>query len=180
MVAAPIRFSDIPAEGVSLEYCHDRTLLEPLGEGVRLLDSVPVSLRITPEADRFLVQGDVRGRVEVECARCLAPVTLTVHAPCAVDVVPLTERVPTGERNALERGDLDVRFVSGPILNLDDLVREQLLLQVPMHVLCREGCLGLCPQCRKNLNDGPCRCEQSPPIDPRFEALRDIGKRSGR
>lgn len=179
MVSAPIRFSDIPAEGLSLEYCHERALLEPLGEGVRLLDSVPVSLRITPEANRFFVQGDVRGRVEVECDRCLAPVTLTVHAPCAVDLVPLPERGSPGERNALERGDLDVTFVSGPILNLDDLVREQLLLQVPMHVLCRDGCLGLCPRCRKNLNAGPCGCEELAPVDPRFDVLRKIRKSSG-
>ena len=177
MISAPIRFSDIPAEGLSLEYHHDRTLLEPLGEGVRLLDAVPVSLRITPQEGRFFVEGEVRGQVEVECGRCLAPVTLTVRAPCAVDLVPLAPRGAPGERNALDRGDLDVRFVSGPILNLDDLVREQLLLQVPMRVLCRDGCRGLCPRCRKNLNDGPCGCEESPPVDPRLEALRNVRRR---
>lgn len=174
MISTPIRFSEIPAEGLALEYCHDRALLEPLGDGVRLLDSVPVSLRITPQDGRFFVEGDVRGQVEVECGRCLAPVTLTVRALCAVDLVPLAARSAAGERHALERGDLDVTFVSGPILNLDDLVREQLLLQVPMRVLCRDSCLGLCPRCRRNLNDGPCGCDESPSVDPRLEALRKV------
>jgi uncharacterized protein len=177
MSVAPIRFSEIPAEGLSLEYRHDRAFLEPLGEGVRLLDSVPVSLRITPQEGRFFVEGEVHGRVEVECDRCLAPVILTVRAPCAVDLVPLEARGAAGERNALDRGELDVTFVSGPVLNLDDLVREQLLLQVPMRVLCRDDCRGLCPQCRKNLNDGPCGCEESPSVDPRLEALRNIRRR---
>jgi uncharacterized protein len=163
---------------LSLEYRHDRALLEPLGEGVRLLDSVPVSLRITPQEGRFFVEGEVRGQVEVECDRCLVPVTLAVRAPCAVDLVPLAPRGAAGERHALDRGDLDVTFVSGPLLNLDDLVREQLLLQVPMRVLCRDGCLGLCPRCRKNLNDGPCGCVESQPVDLRLEALRDVRRRS--
>lgn len=178
MASAPIRFSEIPTEGLSLDYRHDRALLEPLGEGVRLLDSVPVVIRITPQEGRFFVEGEVRGRVEVECGRCLAPVVLTVRAPCALDLVPLAPRSAAGERNALDRGDLDVRFVSGPVLNLDDLVREQLLLQVPMRVLCRDGCLGLCPRCRKNLNDGPCGCTESPSVDPRLEALRNVRPRS--
>lgn len=177
MSFAPIRFSDIPAEGLSLDYLHDRALLEPLDEGVRLLDSVPVSIRITPEQGRFFVEGEVRGQVEVDCGRCLAPVRLAVRAPCAVDLVPHPERGAPGERHVLERGELDVTFVSGPLLNLDDLVREQLLLQVPMRVLCREGCLGLCPTCRRNLNDGPCGCADSPPSDPRFEALKQVRRR---
>jgi uncharacterized protein len=180
MSFAPIRFSDIPAEGLSLDYLHERALLEPLGEGVRLLDSVSVSIRITPEQGRFFVEGEVRGQVEVDCDRCLMPVRLGVRAPCAVDLAPHPERGTAGERHALERGDLDVTFVSGPLLNLDDLVREQLLLQIPMRVLCREGCLGLCPNCRKNLNDGPCGCVDSAPTDPRFEALKNVRHRPER
>ncbi len=178
MVSAPIRFSDIPTEGLSLEYLHEPALLEPLGEAVRLLDSVAVSLRITPEEDRFFVQGEVRGRVQVECARCLQAVPLTVRALCALDLVPLPQGGSSGERRGLERGDLDVTFVSGPLLNLNDLVREQLLLQVPMRALCSEGCLGLCPRCQENLNAGPCGCGESTPVDPRFEALRNARRRA--
>ncbi len=178
MVSAPIRFADIPTEGLSFDYLHEPALLEPLGDGVRLLDAVAVSLRITPQEGGFFVQGEVGGRVQVECGRCVRPVTLTVQAPCTVDLVSLPQGTSSGERHALSRGDLDVTFVSGPLLNLDDLVREQLLLQVPMKVLCREGCLGLCPRCKGNLNDGACGCGESAPVDPRFEALRSVRRRS--
>ncbi|MEO5657002.1 MAG: DUF177 domain-containing protein [Nitrospiria bacterium] len=174
MATMSVRLSDIPVEGLSLDYRHDRHLLDPLGEGVSLLDDVDVSLRITPEDDRYFIQGDVTGRVQVECGRCLTPVALTVMAPCAVDALPLPAAVEGEDTGALRRGELEVTFYSGPILNLDDLVREQLLLNVPMRTLCREGCLGLCPMCGKNRNEGACGCEDSPPVDPRLEELRKL------
>jgi uncharacterized protein len=174
MVASPIRLSDIPAEGVSLVFSCDRSLLEPLGEGVQLIDPVEVSLRITPQDDRYFIEGEVRGKVQVECARCAAPVPIDVRAPCAVDAVPLPTGNAAGERGELGRGELDVTFVPGSMLNVEDLVREQLLLQVPMRVLCREGCAGLCPRCGKNLNEGPCGCPDATAIDPRLEILKKV------
>ncbi|MFZ5864176.1 MAG: YceD family protein [Nitrospirota bacterium] len=174
MKALPIRLSDIPAEGVSLAFHCDPPLLDPLGEGVNLLEPVAVSLRITPQDDRYFIEGTVRGKVRIDCDRCAAPVTLAVNAPCALDAVPAPTGTESGESGGLGRGELDVMFVPGALLNMEDLVREQLLLQVPMRVLCREGCAGLCPRCRKNLNAGPCGCPATPDIDPRLEILKKV------
>ncbi len=173
-----VRLSDIPVEGLVLDYRHDPAELGPLGEGISLVDPVEVRLTVTPDDDRYLIQGEVRGRVRMECGRCLAPVTLPVTAPCAIDAVPLSGDATDEDRHELGRGDLDVTFFTGPVLNLDDLVREQLLLNVPMRPLCREGCLGLCPSCRKNRNEGPCGCRESAPVDPRLEGLRRLSRRS--
>lgn len=173
-----VRLSDIPAEGLVLDYRHDPGRLEPLGEGVRVLEPVDVHLTITPEGDRYLIQGEVKGRVQVECGRCLAPVTLIVVAPCAVDAVPLPKQTSPDEPGSLGRGDLDVIFYSGPVLNLDDLVREQLLLNIAMRPLCREGCLGLCPSCGKNRNESPCGCRDLAATDPRLDELRKLRGRS--
>lgn len=169
-----VRLSDIPAEGLSLSYRHDRRLLEPLGDGLSLPDDVDVSLRITPEDDRYFIQGDVKGRVQVECGRCLAPIEVAVTAACAIDVVPLPDEVSGEEKGALGRGELEVMFYSGPTLDLDDVVREQLLLNIPMRTLCREGCLGLCPVCGKNRNEAPCGCSEPSVVDPRLEGLRKL------
>jgi uncharacterized protein len=176
MMALPIRLSDIPAEGLSLAFACAPSLLDPLAEGVTLTEPVDVSLRITPQDDRYLIEGTVRGTVRVECDRCAAPVTLAVNAPCAVDAVPAPAPSETeaGEHGGLGRGELDVTFVPGGLLNVEDLVREQLLLQVPMRVLCREDCAGLCPRCRKNLNLGPCGCPATTDIDPRLEILKKV------
>lgn len=173
-----VRLSDIPAEGLVLDYRHDPGRLEPMGEGVRVLEPVDVHLTITPEGDRYLIQGEVRGLLQLECGRCLASVISAVVAPCAVDALPLSEQASADEHGSLGRGDLDVTFYSGPVLNLDDLVREQLLLNVPMRPLCREGCLGLCPSCGKNRNEGPCGCQDLTETDPRLDALRKLRGRS--
>jgi len=172
-----VRLSDIPVEGLLLDYRHDPGLLEPLGDGIRLLEPVAVRLSILPVGDRYFIEGEVLGRVEVECGRCLAAVPLTVAAPCAIDVVPLARELVEDERGSLDRGELDVMFCSDEVLNLDDLVREQLLLNVPMRPLCRDGCLGLCPTCGKNRNLGACGCRELDAVDPRLEGLRRFRRR---
>ena len=58
-------------------------------------------------------------------------------------------------------------------LNLDELVREDILLELPSKFLCRPDCKGLCPKCGKNLNDGPCGCVIHP-VDPRLEVLKQL------
>ena len=175
----PIRLSDIPAEGLSLAFQCDPSLLEPLGEGVTLIEPVEVSLRISPQGERYFIEGTVRGRVRTDCDRCATPVTLAVNAPCAIDAVPAPTGSESGEQGGLDRGELDVTFVRDGVLNVEDLVREQLLLQVPMRVLCREGCAGLCPRCRKNLNAGPCGCPETTDIDPRLEVLKTVRRIPG-
>ena len=57
-------------------------------------------------------------------------------------------------------------------MDLDELVRADLLLELPTKVLCREDCKGLCPKCGKDLNFGPCDCKKE--IDPRWQALSDL------
>ncbi len=58
-------------------------------------------------------------------------------------------------------------------LDLDELVREDILLDLPSKYLCSPDCKGLCPKCGKNLNEGPCGCENDE-IDPRLEILKSL------
>ena len=54
---------------------------------------------------------------------------------------------------------MEADFIKGEEIDLKDIVREQIYLSIPMKSLCSEGCLGLCPICGKNLNQGPCQCK---------------------
>ena len=76
---------------------------------------------------------------------------------------------------SLENEDEDDRFVEvrDEQLNLDELVREDILLELPTKFLCREDCKGICPQCGKNLNEGPCGCEPQS-TDARFDVLKNL------
>jgi uncharacterized protein len=59
------------------------------------------------------------------------------------------------------------------MLDVSEWVRQQLGVNLPMHQLCREDCQGICTECGKNLNLGPCSCAPQP-ADPRWSALGDI------
>jgi uncharacterized metal-binding protein YceD (DUF177 family) len=72
----------------------------------------------------------------------------------------------------LATDDLDVFPYTGDAIDLEALVREQFVLSVPYAPLCKEDCLGLCPQCGTDRNVAPCDCEK--PIDPRFAALQGL------
>ena len=69
----------------------------------------------------------------------------------------------------------DVYEVNGDSFELDEIIREQLILNMDMTVLCREDCKGLCPKCGRNLNEGDCGCDRTE-IDPRLAKLKQLLK----
>ena len=67
-------------------------------------------------------------------------------------------------------------YISGYFLDVDRLVQNELMVNLPMKVLCREDCRGICSQCGRNLNHGKCDCDNQPK-DPRMAAIQDIYKK---
>jgi uncharacterized protein len=122
------------------------------------------SVRFTRTPEGLLSQGRIRANVEGECVRCLAPTTLPVTA----EVVELWYFPP-------EKAPDDAEWVIEEDANLDlaPLVREGFLLGIPIQVLCREDCKGLCPTCGQDWNTGPCDCAGET-IDPRLAPLRGL------
>jgi len=118
------------------------------------------------------VRGNFGAQVELECDRCLQAVSVPVTASFDLDYVPASEYA--ADRLAeLGEDDLAVSVFDGEVIDIDELVREQVILALPSRALCREDCKGLCPVCGidKNLKD--CECE-SHPVDPRWAALSDL------
>ena len=72
----------------------------------------------------------------------------------------------------LSDDDMDVSYYDGNEFDMAEVVREHLLLALPMNPLCAEACAGLCDQCGADLNEAACGCEE--PVDPRLAALADI------
>lgn len=109
------------------------------------------------------------------CTRCLEPIEQRADAESRLLV--LGEEADRGseeleEEMELGAEDLGVLLVEGDELDTDPIVIEAVQLEVPMKVLCREDCAGLCPQCGTDLNQGSCECE--PARDPRWDALADL------
>ena len=72
--------------------------------------------------------------------------------------------------------EAEIGYYQGEGILLEDVLREQVLLALPLKVTCREECKGLCPHCGKNLNQEQCSCEV-PIEDPRWAALKEVRAR---
>jgi uncharacterized protein len=116
--------------------------------------------------------GSFSGEVEVQCARCLEAIARPVAAEFDLLYRPL-KAVQRDDEVSISEAETEVGFYKGDGLALEDVLREQVLLALPVKAVCREDCQGLCAQCGQNLNQGKCDCAPASP-DPRWNALRDL------
>ncbi len=139
-------------------------------EDARLMGRAELELSANREGARVKLAGSVKATIEYDCDRCLGPQSIKVDQD--FDLLYLPPAGSEGEHELGER-DLLVGFYQGDFIDADDLVREQVVLALPMVKLCAEECRGLCVECGANLNQGECSCsiEQG---DPRWEALKRL------
>jgi uncharacterized protein len=123
------------------------------------------------------IRGRVKVRMEAECDRCLEPVPVDVGSDFDVFYRPAPKAV-SGEV-ALDEGEAEIGFYQGGGIELGDILREHILLSLPMQQVCSEACKGICPTCGVNRNTGACKCE-APHVDDRWAALRELRGALGR
>jgi uncharacterized protein len=148
-----------------------------LGEDIRQKSPLLSEGRADLVEEHHVVQ-DIRLRgkletdLEVSCARCLEPVNLPVQRSFDLLYRPLGTDAGHEELSVTD-AEAEIGYYQGEGLLLEDTLREQVLLAVPLKALCREDCKGLCPHCGKNLNESACSCEDEVE-DPRWDALKEI------
>ncbi|MGB5660320.1 MAG: DUF177 domain-containing protein [Thermoanaerobaculia bacterium] len=120
----------------------------------------------------FRLDGRLEYEQTVTCGRCLEPLVLPVESDVRLRLVTTAPAAAEGEIELTE-DDLETVYVEGEEMDTLQLVREQLLLNIPMRSLCSEECLGLCPTCGANRNCESCGCDQVE-VDPRWEALKNL------
>lgn len=128
-------------------------------------------------SEEVRLKGTLEVLVETACSRCLEPMQIAVKK--AFDLFyrshKSTAPLKRDEEIELKRFDLDVGFYVGTGLELNDTLREQILIEMPMKPICHSGCLGLCPHCGANRNFSPCECEEQE-FDPRWSGLNAVRK----
>ena len=140
-----------------------------------------IDLRLSKSGTDVVVRGTLAAELTVPCARCLEPAHVHVSEPISALVIPASELAPArsghGERDAgegeadladLPGGDAEVIPYDGETVVLDDLVRDELLLAVPMIPLCSESCPGISPEHPEE--------QAGPAIDPRLQPLLRLKK----
>ncbi len=132
------------------------------------LDGAPIRLegRLESVVEGILVTGRVEAAVTLRCARCLTALASEVaEEVCEVFFSP-------GHEEAAED---DSYRVAGTEIDTEPLVRDAIALALPLAPLCRDDCRGLCANCGRDLNEGPCDCkfEETDPRWAPLEALRE-------
>ena len=128
-----------------------------------VIEKQPVQLRITKISEKQLrFEANVSFSLSMPCDRCLEPVT-----------VPFSYTVSREADFKEESAEEEQAYIEGYTLDVDALVRDELFVHIPVKVLCREDCRGICNRCGANLNYGDCGCDVTEP-DPRMAAIRDI------
>jgi uncharacterized protein len=144
------------------------------GEAYRIAAPVDVALEIHKDKDQFRLVGRVRTELELACSRCLDPFRLPVDVPFDIRFLPAAQADAEDEREVAEE-DLETAYYRDDRIDVNEVLREQFYLALPMKPLCREECRGLCPQCGTNLNTGACGCAPARE-DPRLAALEQFRK----
>lgn len=135
--------------------------------------AVPAEAEVVVDADLEVVDGGVvvTGTITStwvgECRRCLRPVS----APLVASVREVFERVPRVRGADLDDADETETYpLTGDSVDLVPLVRDALLLELPLAPLCRSDCAGLCPICGADRIEQPCDCAE-PPSNPAWAVL---------
>ena len=137
------------------------------------LSSLDGNVTLIRSADGVLVTGDLHSSVELVCSRCAEPFSMVVRFKLEEEFRPTIDIV-TGAALPLTADDEEAtRIDDHHIIDLTEVVRQDMLLALPLHPVCRTRCAGLCPVCGKNWNEGPCDCKQEEP-DPRMAVLKQL------
>lgn len=141
-------------------------------EGVEFDKLVKVELTVSKSKDQLICRGKITTPVNLECSRCLLKFEeeQSANLDFVIDLSGAIEKTDSEE---------DSFFVADPSSSyfvLDDLVREAIILSLPLKPLCSEECKGLCPVCGTDLNKFHCHCVIEK-ADPRWDKLKGLLKK---
>ncbi len=181
------KIADITNEGLSVSGDVTGEQLDLTDADAMLSGSLAVGLDLRAVDETVCVTGVVEGMAVRQCVRCVKqfeePIAFSIRAAYEREtkaVPSVTKRDDDRKKRPTssvdvehdERND-DLYPYAGDHLDLAPMLREQLILAAPMHPLCKDECLGLCQQCGKDLNEGPCGCAAEPTGGP-FQVLRKL------
>jgi uncharacterized protein len=170
-----IPIGQIPEEGMSLSFAKGEGWLAQHLEGSEpaefAVGNVTVACVLRKVRDAVYVEGTLATEARGECCRCLEIARLPIRSEFRYIFLPEPEA--HAEETELSQDDLDCVYYRDEVIDLDPVIYEQIMLQVPMKMLCRDECRGLCASCGANLNREACAC---PPRggDERLAVLKTL------
>jgi uncharacterized protein len=118
------------------------------------------------------LQGSLQVTVDAPCDRCLEPVSLPIRSPFDLVYMPASGAAEGGE-DEIDEAAVEVGYYEGNGLQLNDVLREVVLLALPMRLVCEESCKGICHVCGQNRNQRECACQLAA-VDDRWSKLKNL------
>jgi len=138
-----------------------------LGETYPVTEKQSVSLTLIHLGKKKIqMNAEIQMTLEIPCGRCLEPVSVPF-------VISVDQQLELSDTPDQVTEDSDEPYIDGYLLDVDALVRNELFVHMPLRVLCKEDCKGICKRCGTNLNLGTCDCDATE-LDPRMAAILDI------
>lgn len=179
-----VNIDEIKDAGLKKSWELPREVLDEMVSGDRVGYRAGAPAHVEAKLDkverRVRLEGHAEVKLDAPCGRCLAKVT--VEVPVAFDLALVPSDEYEGGSSTADKGPVagsfgpgaaDEDVYQGNVIDLDPIVREQILLALPTYPVCREGCKGLCPVCGTNLNEKECGCDRHVP-DPRWAGLKNV------
>ena len=165
----PVRFDvDIPAGEID----YDGNVSQST-----VLHAVGLAQLLNHSLGEIRVEGKLSVTVEAICDRCLEKATFPIDNRFDLIYMPAAESV-RGE-DEIDQAAIEVGYYEGHGLGLNDVLREVVLLALPMQLVCDEACKGICPTCGQNRNQGNCGCHAEA-VDDRWSLLKNLRAEMGR
>lgn len=130
---------------------------------------------VSPNLNEIRVRGKLAVLMTAECDRCLEPAEWPLDAKFDL-FYESGESASGAEDRHLADDETELGFYEGEGLALEEVLKEQVILALPMQRVCRPDCKGMCPVCGQNRNLVACGCRQNA-ADDRWAALKQISKR---
>ncbi len=132
-----IDINKIPLEGLTLEEEVNPSALDLETDIVKFLEPIKIRAEVSKITNAVTVNLSLSGSIHLNCSRCLREFNVALKK-----ILRLNYQVNKSE----------------PIIDLDQDIKEEIILDYPIKPLCNPDCKGLCPKCGKNLNEGGCSC----------------------
>ena len=142
-------------------------------QGAEFRQTAPLQLEATVEllGEEIRIRGHLATHLERSCDRCLGAVDVPINSDFDLFYRPL-QTIAKEEEIEIPKDEMEIGFYSGDGIELADVATEQVILSVPMKVICRTECQGLCPVCGVNRNVTKCNCAP-PRTNSPFASLQE-------
>src|SRR5215470_2122011 len=172
-----VDLKDLAHEKLSFQAIFEPGVVDLGAENLRQVGNLDWAASAERAGAEIRIAGKLDTNVEVACSRCLETARVHVNKPFDLFFRERDEAMfDEDEEVELEEEDTRTAFFTGTKLAIGDILREQILLALPMKALCRVDCKGLCPNCGTNLNSGSCNCPKED-FSPHMDTLLEIKKR---